>query len=263
MSLALAPGKSSALLGSVQRCSGHKGALCVVVTRRDRPYVGIPGVAVSVQGPTPGRQATDDSGIAEFAERAPGAYRFNLELSGSYSKWRIAEHSSTASVAAGQVSIVEAHAYPVGTLIVEIRTQGDALLRDLVKLSVSGAATFAAETRTGTHVFADVACGEYLASGALTSRYTPSNVTAPKVVVPEGGSATAQLRVGERTWVEVELLGEDGIGIAGEAFLLVTPEGREVRGKTDARGRARVEDIPAGQCRISFPRLDKEAWRRL
>jgi len=262
MSLAPAAGESSPLFGSVQRCSGHNGALCVVVTRRDRPYVGIPGVAVSVQGPTPGRQSTDDSGIAEFAERAPGAYRFNLELSGNYSKWRIAEHSAGASVAAGQVSIAEAQAFPTGTLIVEVRTQGDALLRDPVKLSVSGASTLVAETQTGTHVFPDVACGEYLASGALPSRYTPSNVTAPKVVVPEGGSATARLLVGERTWVEVELLGEDGVGIANEAFLIVTPEGREVRGTTDARGRARVDDIPHGQCRISFPRLDKAAWRR-
>lgn len=263
MSQASAQGPSGRLFGSVQRCSGQNGALCVVVSRRDRPSVGIAGVVVSVEGPTPGRQSTDDGGIAEFAERAPGAYRFDLELSGKHGSWRVAEHSADAAVAAGRVSIAQAQAYPTGKLIVEICTREGEPLRDRVKLSVSGAAALSAETQTGTHVFQDVACGEYLASGALPSRYGSSTVAAPKVVVPEGGSATARLLVGERTWVEVELLGEDGVGIAGEAFLIVTPEGREVRGKTDACGRARVEDIAPGQCRISFPRLDKEAWRRL
>lgn len=62
-------------------------------------------------------------------------------------------------------------------------------------------------------------------------------------------------------WVEVELVGEDGVGISGVRYVIVTPDGREHRGVTDARGIGRLQNILPGQCRIRFPKLDKDAWR--
>jgi len=62
-------------------------------------------------------------------------------------------------------------------------------------------------------------------------------------------------------WIEVELVGEDGVGISGVEYLVVTVDGREHSGVTDAKGVGRLQDILAGQCRISFPQLDKDAWR--
>lgn len=63
-------------------------------------------------------------------------------------------------------------------------------------------------------------------------------------------------------WVEIELLWVDGKPVAGERYRILTPDGQEVRGVTDARGRARVEGIVRdGQCQVSFPDLYEEDWR--
>lgn len=64
-------------------------------------------------------------------------------------------------------------------------------------------------------------------------------------------------------WVEIQLVGEDGCGIAGQRYLIVTSDGVEWRGFTDSLGVARLSRIPAGECRVSFPDLDAEAWERL
>jgi hypothetical protein len=63
-------------------------------------------------------------------------------------------------------------------------------------------------------------------------------------------------------WVEIELVWGDGKPAAGERYRIMTPDGQEVRGTTDARGRARVDGIVRdGQCEVSFPDLYDEDWR--
>lgn len=62
-------------------------------------------------------------------------------------------------------------------------------------------------------------------------------------------------------WVEIELLGDDGRPVPGESYEIRLPNGGFDRGELDENGCARVEDIPtSGPCRISFPRLDRDAW---
>lgn len=64
----------------------------------------------------------------------------------------------------------------------------------------------------------------------------------------------------EQHWIEIELVDEDGVGIPNEAYLIVTPDKQEFKGKTDGDGWARLDKIVEGQCKISFPNLDKDAW---
>jgi len=61
-------------------------------------------------------------------------------------------------------------------------------------------------------------------------------------------------------WIEIELVGEDGKGVADQAYRIVAADGQEYPGRTDAFGRGRVDGIPAGNCKISFTELDREAW---
>ena len=61
-------------------------------------------------------------------------------------------------------------------------------------------------------------------------------------------------------WIEIELVGEDGVGIPRAEYLVVTPDGREHTGVTGANGVARLENIRPGECKITFPKLDKDAW---
>jgi hypothetical protein len=72
------------------------------------------------------------------------------------------------------------------------------------------------------------------------------------------GQAGDKLRM--RTWIEIQLVGEDGLPISGEAWVITIPGGRIITGTLDVNGVARVDGIPMGKCHVSFPKLDKEAW---
>lgn len=61
-------------------------------------------------------------------------------------------------------------------------------------------------------------------------------------------------------WIEILLVDEQGRGIPGERYLIVTPDGHHRRGFTDSLGSARVTRIPSGDCEVSFPDLDARAW---
>jgi hypothetical protein len=65
-------------------------------------------------------------------------------------------------------------------------------------------------------------------------------------------------------WIEIELVGEDGSPVGGEEYEIKLPDGILVKGYLDEKGWARVEGIAQpGQCEISMPRLDRDAWNRL
>jgi hypothetical protein len=61
-------------------------------------------------------------------------------------------------------------------------------------------------------------------------------------------------------WIEILLVDEQGHGIPGQRYLIVTPDGQQRRGFTDSLGSARITRIPSGDCKVSFPDLDANAW---
>jgi hypothetical protein len=62
-------------------------------------------------------------------------------------------------------------------------------------------------------------------------------------------------------WIEIELVGEDDKPIPNEKYKVVLPDGGIKEGNLDQNGWARVEGDPAGQCEVTFPELDKDAWK--
>ncbi|MBL8212133.1 MAG: hypothetical protein JNK87_15560 [Bryobacterales bacterium] len=65
-------------------------------------------------------------------------------------------------------------------------------------------------------------------------------------------------------WVEIQLLGEDDKPIRWERYTVVLPDGTKVEGYLDEEGLARVDGIETpGECQVSFPDLDQDAWERL
>jgi hypothetical protein len=63
-----------------------------------------------------------------------------------------------------------------------------------------------------------------------------------------------------RSWIEVQLVGEDDAPIPDAKYELMLPGGKVVAGTLDDQGTVVLEGIPPGVCRVSFPDLDKEAW---
>lgn len=65
----------------------------------------------------------------------------------------------------------------------------------------------------------------------------------------------------DKTWIEIELVDEDGNPVPGERYEVIAPDGQTVaRGTLDSSGFARVEGLDPGECRVVFPELDEEAW---
>ena len=64
----------------------------------------------------------------------------------------------------------------------------------------------------------------------------------------------------EKTWIEIELIGEDDEPIPGEKYKIEMPDGSVAQGTLDGDGLARKEGIDPGTCKISFPDLDQDAW---
>jgi len=62
------------------------------------------------------------------------------------------------------------------------------------------------------------------------------------------------------TWIEVELVGDDDKPVPGEKYRVTLPDGSVEEGTLDENGVARIEQFQSGECKITFPELDQEAW---
>jgi uncharacterized Zn-binding protein involved in type VI secretion len=67
----------------------------------------------------------------------------------------------------------------------------------------------------------------------------------------------------EPTFVEIVLVGEDLRPVAGERYLLTTPDGVVHDGVLGTTGSIKVWTTVAGDCTLEFPDLDRDAWGRI
>jgi type VI secretion system secreted protein VgrG len=88
----------------------------------------------------------------------------------------------------------------------------------------------------------------------------PGEVSKYKKDPPANAAKTGKPDPTKRSWIEVELVGEDGKGIPGEAFRVIADDGTVFGGTTNEKGIGRVAGIEPGSYDITFPRLDHEAW---
>lgn len=63
-----------------------------------------------------------------------------------------------------------------------------------------------------------------------------------------------------RTWIEIQLIGEDDQPRPGVRYRILLPDGSASEGTLDGNGLARIDDMDPGTCMVSFPDLDKDAW---
>ncbi|MCP3869539.1 MAG: hypothetical protein GY703_15865 [Gammaproteobacteria bacterium] len=61
----------------------------------------------------------------------------------------------------------------------------------------------------------------------------------------------------ELTWVEIELVDNEGKPATGEAYEVKLPNGETRKGKLGGSGVVRFDDIPKGVCEILFPKVYK------
>ncbi len=67
----------------------------------------------------------------------------------------------------------------------------------------------------------------------------------------------------KRSWIEIELVDEEGDPVPGEKYRITLSDGQtQAEGALDEKGFARLEGIEPGTCRVTFPDLDQEAWKK-
>jgi Rhs element Vgr protein len=66
----------------------------------------------------------------------------------------------------------------------------------------------------------------------------------------------------ETTWIDIELVDEEGQPVPGAAYRVTDSQGKVKEGTLDANGHAHVTGISPGEAQITFPNLDQTAWQR-
>jgi len=63
-------------------------------------------------------------------------------------------------------------------------------------------------------------------------------------------------------WIEIEMVYPDGSPCANVKYKIEAPDGSVIQDSLNAVGFAHVPLSQSGNCKITFPDLDKEVWKR-
>ena len=63
-------------------------------------------------------------------------------------------------------------------------------------------------------------------------------------------------------WIEIQMVDEAGEPVAGEKYKIELSDGSVSQGTLGSDGKARLDGIEPGNCKVSFPDLDAEAWEK-
>lgn len=64
----------------------------------------------------------------------------------------------------------------------------------------------------------------------------------------------------KRAWIEIILVDMEGKPVPGVKYRITPPGGSPVEGRLNEHGQAGLYQIEPGNCKITFPDLDKDAW---
>ena len=90
----------------------------------------------------------------------------------------------------------------------------------------------------------------------------PTPAPPPPPMAESSGGPTKSSREDKpvKTWIDIELVGEDDLPVPGERYRITLSDGKLTEGRLDGKGSARVEGIDPGTCKVTFPDLDRDAW---
>jgi hypothetical protein len=106
-----------------------------------------------------------------------------------------------------------------------------------------------------------IKAGKYGSTPANPFKPPPAPTATPRAATTQADTTQQEER--PTGWIEVELVGEDGEPIAGEKYRITLPDNTVDEGTLDQNGWVRVEGFEPGNCKITFPELDAEAWESI
>lgn len=141
----------------------------------------------------------------------------------------------------------------VGGNFIKIDNSGVTVVGTMVNINSGGAAGVGT---AGTLVppaapAVPVAPGTAEAGSGMVYTQTPA--------VEVGPTYKAEENKEKKSWIEIELVDEEGNPCPGERYRIKLPDGSVDTGTLDEKGKARVICDP-GTAEVTFPDLDKDAW---
>lgn len=70
----------------------------------------------------------------------------------------------------------------------------------------------------------------------------------------------ASLPKENKHWIEIQLFDQQKQPVAAEPYSITLPDGSTREGTLDAKGRARIDGIPEGNCIVRFTALDQTSF---
>ncbi len=74
------------------------------------------------------------------------------------------------------------------------------------------------------------------------------------------GAKPAEKKEAKKAWIEIILVDMDGKPVPNVRYRITPPGGQPVEGRLNEHGQAGLYQIEPGNCKVTFPDLDKEAW---
>jgi len=99
------------------------------------------------------------------------------------------------------------------------------------------------------------------AAQALTQAAISGSPFCEVCAMQQGPKATA-LSPNKPSWVEIELVDDQGQPVPDEVYEVRLADGTLFRGTLDGNGQARIEGIDPGTCQITFPDRHSADWSR-
>lgn len=75
-----------------------------------------------------------------------------------------------------------------------------------------------------------------------------------------GVSKPAEKPKEKKAWIEIILVDLDGNPVPNVRYRITPPSGTPQEGRLNQYGQAGVYQIEPGNCKVTFPDLDKDAW---
>ena len=98
--------------------------------------------------------------------------------------------------------------------------------------------------------------------GAAPGTKAPPGKAAAAAAATDGAApAAAGLVTAKNSFIQFEMVDKSGKPVPGLKFNIEFADGVKKDGVLDANGRARFDQIEPGDCRITFPELDKDSWK--
>ncbi|MEO5860143.1 MAG: type VI secretion system tip protein TssI/VgrG [Pyrinomonadaceae bacterium] len=64
----------------------------------------------------------------------------------------------------------------------------------------------------------------------------------------------------KKSWIKLKMVDEEGKPVPSQAYEVKTSDGKIRKGSLNSKGEAHIKGIEPGNCDVSFPNLDKDAW---